>query len=192
MQQTLDYIIHRLEEKQVPYNPPVTPQLDLEPYPIDFEYLGRSLHRFPAISKDFKIVNITNPTIQQAILFSIYGGNPNVKNIQALKINGKPIPLQQITPEQLCHFLNINLLILGPDEEHIRQYLHQEDASQTKNQTHNQTNNQPTRKFALVYHDYYNHCYPIISLEKQEVFLFDGNDSSIQELRQLSESPTPE
>lgn len=189
MEQTLDYVIHRLEAKQIPYQPPMTSHPDLDPYPIDFEYLGRSLHRFPPISKDFKIVNIENPIFQQAILFSIYGGNPDVKKIKALRLskNQKPTKLELITPEQLCQILNINLIILGPDDEHIRQYLHKESTPTKSNQT-----NTNSYKFAIVFHDYYNHFYPIISLEKKEVFLFDENDSSIQELRQLAELPTSE
>lgn len=176
--QSLDYIIQRLGEKQIPYKHQTpSPNLDLSPYPIDFLYLGRSLHRFPSISKDFKIVNIETPTLSQAILFAIYGGNPNVKNIKALRLNKskKPIPLEQMTPELYCQNLNINLLILGPDEEQVRYY---------KNQS------KTPFKYSLVYHDYYDHYYPIISLEKQEVYLYDETDNSIQELIQLATTPT--
>ena len=107
MEEILNYIIQRLGVKQVPYKEPPKAQLDLSPYPIDFEYLGRSLHRFPPISKDFKIVNIKNPILQQAVLFSIYGGNQDIYKIKAIKIKTDPkseprtIPLNQIEPEQL-------------------------------------------------------------------------------------------
>lgn len=148
---TIDLIIQRLNVTQEMFCSPQYQPPDLLPYPPEFTYLGRRLHSLGNNFSEMKIVDLTVPEFDQAVIYCILGSDP------ARKYQIK------LTNQELLDQLGINVLIIGPDE------------SQCKIMTCNNL----SKSYVIIYRSFDNLYYPIISLEPRENYIFYRQNSNI-------------
>lgn len=156
MNDLIDQIIQSLNVVQELYYPSNHQSPDLLPYPPEFTYLGRRLHSLGSNFSEMKIMDLTVPRFDQAVIYCILGSDPRSTDQPSL------------TNQELIDRLGINVLVVGPDESQY-QIL-------TSNLSYNQ--NLP-RPYVIIYRSFDDLYYPIVSLETRENYIFYRPDNSI-------------
>lgn len=160
----IERVIKQLQVPQKVYYPPSNEKPDLKPFSVEFEYLGRCLHRLGTNFQEVKIMDLMKPTFINAVIFCLLGGDHP-------KIGDNHI---ETDPQEICDLLGINVLVIGPDEEQYTIWMTE--------------NCQSPRPYVIIYHSYDDLYYPIISLEKRDGYIFyRKNNTILQQLLPESE-----
>jgi len=161
----VDQIIRYLQVPQEIYDPPKSEKPDFYPFPVEFEYIGRCLHRLGNNFFHYKIMDLKEPTFLNAVVYCITGGTKE-------KMISKHLDHQT-----LCDQLEINVLVIGPDEQQISTWLNQ------SSKIVNQPKNKDYKPFVILFRSYDDLYYPIITLEKKEHYVYYRHSNNI--LQQL-------
>ena len=163
----IEKIIKQLQVPQKVYSEPESEKPDLKPFPVEFEYLGRCLHRLGANFQDMKIIDLKKPSFSYAVVYCLLG--QEVENLDQEELN------EETNPQEVCDLLGINVLEVGPEEEQYMIWMTEKCES--------------PRPYIIIFHSYDDLYYPIISLEKKDDYVFYRKSNNIlQQLLPESES----
>ena len=153
----INKVIRQLQTIQIPFKKdPKYQKPDIKPFPVEFNYLTRCLHRLGDSFKDYKIMDITYPDIiNSAIMYCVLGRDPGRHSMDT--------PVEEFT-----NLLGINVLVIGPDEEHYSLILKDDYDSSSR-----------LEGFVIVYHSYDNLFYPIISLQNCQNYIYHAKSNML-------------
>tara|TARA_R100001163_G_scaffold65729_1_gene64310 strand:- start:1637 stop:2266 length:630 start_codon:yes stop_codon:yes gene_type:complete len=164
----LNKLINQIQIPQKVYNPPKWEKPDLDQYPVDYLYLDRLGYNLGEPFRDMKLVDIKNPTIFNAIKFSIIGKQLNDDDDVNINFNNYDYV------QDFCRKLSINVLIIGPDPNNYKTIL------RNNNEEIKDYNTEP---WVFLYHTMEDFYYPIITLERREHYIFyRQSNSTLQKL----------
>lgn len=155
----IERIIKQLQVPQKPWYPPKSEEPDLKPFAVDFEYLGRCLHRLGANFQDMKIMDLKQPTFGHAVLYCLLGHDPDNNELK--------VDFGDRNNQEICDLLGINVLEIGPDELQYSYWITE--------------NCKSPRPYVILFHSYDNLYYPIISLEQRDDYVFYRKSNNILE-----------
>lgn len=161
---TLDLIVEHLQVPQKIYEPPIPEEPECYPFPVEFRYFGRCLHRLGNNFNNFKIVDVKIPLFVNSLIYAITGGKKQSMEGSTLLNN-----------QEYCNLLGVNVLMVGPDEQKYTRLI----SSSFRNSKYS-SEDQP---YVILFRSYENNYYPIVTLDEQDSYLFyPYNNSILQKL----------
>lgn len=161
----LKKIIQHLQTPQKVWVPDQLKSPDLKPFPVEFEYLGRVLHRLGPDFSEYKIIDSNQNNLLNTTLYGITGIDQqiNLHTVQSSENQFDGLTdLNNI--QSVTKLLQINILIIGPEV----------DMFQTNIIKYGEA-------YVLIYHSYDNLYYPIISIVKNSNYLVFPKNNIILE-----------
>ena len=155
---TIDNVISHLQVPQKPYNPPTWSRPDLNPYPVDYLYSGRLLLSLGDTFRDHKIHdNLPDFSFFTAVSYAIKSRDCD------------RVEYGDISEEEFCRRIGINVIVIGPDSNKYRLVLSVEGKEGKID----------AMPFVLIYHSLDDMYYPIVTLERRESNIHYKRSSSI-------------